>query len=187
MVAAEPVDWWSGRLHEPAGNGQRGLQHEQANLPRGACAVVVEAAVLIVHLAPQLSALLALGDSRAHLPPVTADLDLRNRVRLQIERPRRRGLVPGVRSDHDQALTVGEIHHRYGARCSRAATDRREQQHRRAGDLPEQPPAAGAVERDVELAEGLQRPGRGRRETRIQAIAGHLLSIPAMLVYVALP
>ena len=114
--------------------------------------VVVEARVLLVVLAPEVGALLALGDAGADRVALAADLDLALGVGLQVERPGRDLGVAGVGVDHDDVVAVGEVDDRRGALLPGLAPGGGEQQDRRAADLAADPPAAEPVERGVELA-----------------------------------
>src|SRR5207244_558674 len=77
-----------------------------------------------------------------------------------------------------QALAVGEVEDRSGARLPGLPARRGEEQHRRSADLAEQPSAAEAVERHVELPDEPQ-PGRseGMRQACEGVVAEHGWSI----------
>ena len=154
------------------------LEHDDRGLSVELVLVVVEARVLLVVLAPELGALLALGDAGADRVALAPELDFALRLGLQVERPGRDLGVAGVGVDHDDVLAVGEVDDRRRALLAGLAAGRGEQQDRRAADLAADAPAAEAVERRVELAGPAQPGGAERiRDPRECVVAGHAASI----------
>jgi hypothetical protein len=157
----------------------RGLQHEEIDMTCRPRAIVIEAAVLSIHPAPELVTLVALSHPRAHPPTYTADLDFSVGIGLQVERPRGSALVTGVRANHDKALTVGDVQHSRRPCPSGPPARCTEEKDGCAPDPPEHSAAAGAVQRHVQLATQPQRGARnGHRETRKGAVARHRERMP---------
>ena len=155
------------------------LQHDHLRFAFQLRVVVVEAGVLDVVLAPEVGALLALGDARPDLDPPAPDLDLGLGVGRQVQRPGGDLFAAGVGVDHDQLLAIGEVDDRGGPLLARFAPGRRQQQHRGPVDLAHHPPAGRPVDRDIELARPAQAGGtQGVGESRVEVVARHGPSIP---------
>jgi hypothetical protein len=86
------------------------------------------------------------------------DLHARRRLRLEVEPPRRRAVVPGIAADHDEAAAVGHVEQRLDARLAGAPAGGLEQQEALARQPAADPPAAVHVHEPVQRRDQREQP-----------------------------
>src|SRR5579862_8772 len=108
---------------------------------------------------PQACSLLRHCRARRHVELSRPELDLRGRVRLQVQVPGRMLRRSAERGDHDIRAAVLEIEQRQRPRLSALAAGRGEEQDGRGlADSSADAPAARSVHHDVKPREGLEGP-----------------------------
>jgi hypothetical protein len=77
---------------------------------------------------------------------LSAEIDFGPWIRLEVEPPRRRSLLTGVRGNNDQVVTVSHAGDHRRATLPRLAADRRESQNRLSGGEDERPLQAATAQ-----------------------------------------
>ncbi|OKH74743.1 hypothetical protein EB72_15655 [Mycobacterium sp. SWH-M1] len=105
-------------------------QHDHRDLPRGALLVLGEVGVHRDEASPQLGSLLLAGKRSGHADLLSADLERRRRIGLEVAPPDRVGVATRVRRRDDESAGVADVDDGHRAGLARLGAGDG-QQHRR--------------------------------------------------------